>query len=228
MLFVIKSLIAFLLGEYIMNVKVILSIVITLTLNASPYDDKYVKAKTPLPTKQKPNIESIPPATQQVNPTRVKKISIKDATIEAINNLRSKPQICSSKPVRPLIWNPYFYEIAKEHSIDMAVNGKVQHDGSGKETDLTAKKLGLKRGSKFYERVNQKIGSRDLLSGELVIATSKEFYKTPKEILNYWINQPKSCKVIMDPRFSDVALSKVISNKNGKAYWTLLLVGKRQ
>jgi len=211
-----------------MKKRLILLISATLLLNASPYDDKFEKAKTEIKNTQAPAIESAPPATQQIPSTPVKKISIKDATINAINKLRSQPQICSSKPVRALIWNPYFYQIAKEHSIDMAVNGKVQHDGFGGETDLTAKKLGLKRGSKFYERVNQKIGSKDLLSGELVIATSKEFYKTPKEILNYWINKPKDCKVIMDPRFSDVALSKVISNKNGKAYWTLILVGKRQ
>ena len=212
-----------------MKKRLILLISATLFLSASPYNDKFEKAKTAIENTQVPAIKSSPATTQQIPPSKpVKKISIKDATIKAINKLRSQPQICSSKPVRPLIWNPYFYEIAKEHSIDMAVNGKVQHDGFGGETDLTAKKLGLKRGSKFYERVNQKVGSRELLSGELVIATSKEFYKTPKEILNYWINRPKDCKVIMDPRFSDVALSKVISNKNGKAYWTLLLVGKRQ
>ncbi len=206
---------------------IILFAMTSLALYASPYEDKFEKAKNS-PNTQTPTIESAQPVIHQAQPKPIKKVSIKDATIEAINKLRAQPQICSSKPVRPLIWNPYFYEIAKEHSIDMAVNGKVQHDGFGGETDLTAKKLGLKRGSKFYERVNQKIGSRELLSGELVIATSKDFYKTPKEILNYWINKPKDCKVIMDPRFSDVALSKVISNKNGKAYWTLILVGKRE
>jgi len=210
---------------------VFLFFLISLFLYSSPYDDKFEKAKRVIENNQSQSIESAPPATpitQQIQPVPVKKISIKDATMEAINKLRTSPQICSSKPVRPLIWNPYFYNIAKEHSIDMAVNGKVQHDGFGGETDLTAKRLGLKRGSKFYERVNQKVNSKELLSGELVIATSKEFYQTPKDILKYWINQPKYCKVIMDPRFSDVALSKVISNKNNKAYWTLLLVGKRE
>jgi len=161
------------------------------------------------------------------NISKEKKLTISQATIEAINSVRAKDQICS-KSVKPLRWNPTLYQRAKEHAIDMAVTGKLQHTGSGTKTDVTAKTLGLKRGSYFYERVNQKVNGKTLYSGELIIRTNKEALQTPKEVIEYWIKRPSDCKVIMDPNFSDVALAKVISNKDNKAYWTLLLAGAKK
>ncbi len=152
------------------------------------------------------------------------KLTISEATLKAINDVRSKPQICS-QPVSPLRWNPVLYRYAKEHSIDMALNHMLSHVGSGKESDKTAKRLGLKRGSFFYERVNQKANNKDLYSGELIIRTDTASLKSPKELINYWVQRPKDCKVIMDSKFSDVALAKVVSNVDKKAYWTLLLAG---
>jgi len=154
------------------------------------------------------------------------KLTISQATIKAINEARSKRQICS-EPVNPLRWNQTLYKYAKEHTVDMAVTKKLSHDGSGTATDITAKVLGLKRGSHFYERVNQKVNDKTILSGELVIRSDINSLKNPKELINYWIKIPNDCKVIMDPRFSDVALAKVVDNKNKKAYWTLLLAGSR-
>jgi len=156
-----------------------------------------------------------------------KKITIKEATLKAINSLRQSNQICA-KATKPLIWNKELYNVTKEHTVDMAANNLLSHEGSGKETDLTAKRLGLSRGSHFYERVNQKKDSKEILSGELVVSVAANSYKTPKAVLNYWINRPNDCKVIMDSRFSDVALSKVINTKNGRAYWTLMLAGRNK
>lgn len=156
-----------------------------------------------------------------------KKITIKEATIKVINSLRQSNQMCA-KATTPLVWNQALYTVTKEHTVDMASNNLLSHDGSGKDTDITAKRLGLNRGSHFYERVNQKKDSKKILSGELVVSVSANSYKTPKAVLNYWINRPNDCKVIMDPRFSDVALSKVINIKNGRAYWTLMLAGSNK
>ena len=156
-----------------------------------------------------------------------KKITIKEATIKVINSLRQSNQMCA-KATTPLVWNQALYTVTKEHTVDMASNNLLSHDGSGKDTDITAKRLGLNRGSHFYERVNQKKDSKKILSGELVVSVSANSYKTPKAVLNYWINRPNDCKVIMDPRFSDVALSKVINIKNGRAYWTLMLAGRNK
>ena len=156
-----------------------------------------------------------------------KKITIKEATLKAINALRTKNQICA-KATKPLIWNEALYKVTKEHTVDMAANSMLSHDGSGKDTDLTAKRLGLSRGSHFYERVNQKVNSKAILSGELVVSVAANSYKSPKKVLNYWIQRPNDCKVIMDPRFSDVALSKVINTKTGRAYWTLMLAGRNK
>ena len=155
------------------------------------------------------------------------KLTISEATLLAVNSARIKPQVCA-KPTKQLKWNQGLYQVAKEHSIDMAVNGKLSHNGSGTKTDVTAKRLKLKRGSFFFERVNQKPYSKELLSGELVIRSDTKSLKSPKDLIQYWIKKPKDCKVIMDSRFTDVALAKVISNKDNKAYWTLMLMGPRK
>ncbi len=165
---------------------------------------------------------SITPMPQMAN-----KLTIEQATLKAINEARSKNQICS-KAVKPLRWNKTLYYRAKEHTIDMVVTKMLKHNGSGQATDKTAKKLGLNRGSFFYERVNQKIEDKTLYSGELIIRTSESTLKSPKELINYWIKRPNDCKVIMNTTFSDVALAKVISNTDNRAYWTLLLAGAKK
>ena len=156
-----------------------------------------------------------------------KKLTIAKATIAAINDVRSKKQICSN-PTTPLKWSEELYNIAKEHSIDMASNNMLSHEGSGGEYDLTAKKLGLKRGSHFYERVNQEKDSKKYLSGELVVRTGQNSFYSPKDVINYWVKINKDCKIIMDSRFSEVGLSKVISKKDNKVYWTLVLRGLKK
>ena len=172
-------------------------------------------------------IKSANAATTVVAKKPTKKISIKDATMKAINAIRTSNQACA-KATTPLIWNEALYNVTKEHSVDMAANSMLSHDGSGKNTDLTAKRLNLKRGSHFFERVNQKVNSKEILSGELVVSVAANSYKSPKAVLNYWIHRPNDCKVIMDPRFSDVALSKVLNTKTGRAYWTLMLAGRHK
>lgn len=164
--------------------------------------------------------------TLQAHSTQGKR-TIKEATMGAINLVRSHSQICA-KATTPLQWNPRLYELAKEHSIDMAVTGKLQHNGSGTKTDTTALNLQLHRGSFFYERVNQKAASKAILSGELLIRTDLNSLQSPRTLIDYWIKRADDCKIIMDPRFSDVAIAKVISNKDHRAYWTLLLSGARK
>ena len=161
---------------------------------------------------------------QQINR---KKLSIKEAALKAINSVRIHPQICS-KGTTPLQWSPHLYNMAKEHSIDMAVTGLLQHNGSGTKSDVTAIRLKLNRGSFFYERVNQKVDSKNLYSGELIIRTTLDTLTSPKSVIDYWIKDPKDCQLIMDPNFTSFAMAKVISNKDNRAYWTLLLAGKRK
>jgi len=176
--------------------------------------DSFQKAATPAP--------AATPTAQ-----KARKLTIQEAATKAVNSVRTHPQICS-KATTPLRWNKHLYNMSKEHSIDMAVTGLLQHNGSGTATDVTAKRLNLKRGSYFFERVNQKVDSKNLFSGELVIRTSLESLSSPKTVISYWVKDPKNCKLIMDPRFTDFAMAKVISNKDNRAYWTLLFAGKRK
>jgi len=177
--------------------------------------DKFEKAKTVISAKR---------VSQK---TASKKLTIAEATLKAINEVRIKQQTCAPA-TKMLRWNVRLYSFAKEHSIDMAVSKKLSHNGSGTKTDLTAQRLGLKRGSHFYERVNQQKDSQTIFSGELIIRSGVSSLRSPKELIAYWVKNPKDCKVIMDSRFSDVALAKVISNKDQKSYWTLLFAGVRK
>jgi len=208
-----------------MKVAFISSILIASTLSYGAYGDKFERADTAMNLAN----ATVQTATNQTPMPQVKqvKISIKDATLKAINRIRTTNQFCA-KATRPLIWNEGLYQVTKEHTIDMAANNMLKHDGSGSQTDVTAQNLRLNRGSHFYERVNQRENSKKILSGELVVAVSQNSYQTPRDILYYWINRPNDCKVIMDPRFSDVALSKVINKKTGRAYWTLMLAGRNK
>ena len=202
-----------------MKLSYLYSLVALVTVINAANGDKFEKASTA--------IKSASAVTTTNESKPAKKITIKDATLKAINALRTTNQACA-KATKPLIWNEALYKVTKEHTVDMAANSMLKHDGSGKDTDLTAKRLGLSRGSHFYERVNQKVNSKEILSGELVVSVAANSYKSPKAVLNYWIHRPNDCKVIMDPRFSDVALSKVINTKTGRAYWTLMLAGRNK
>ena len=205
-----------------MRIKILLSsALVVATLGAQNFQntkDNFKKAVQQ--SKQTQSVNSLEKSSNH-------KLTIAEATLLAVNSTRIKPQICA-KATTQLRWNKGLYQIAKEHSIDMAVSGKLSHNGSGTKTDITATRLNLKRGSFFFERVNQKPNSKDLLSGELVIRSDATALKSPKDLIKYWITKPKDCKVIMDPRFTDVALAKVISNKDNKAYWTLMLMGARK
>ena len=207
-----------------MHKKSLLLAVIALSLvNANTLND--IKEKVQNLDTQTPVIIQKDPlnnSTQKNN-----KLTIAQATLKAINSVRVKNQTCA-KATKALRWNPALYKKTKEHSIDMAVTNRLSHVGSGTQTDITAINLGLQRGSKFYERVNQKKDSKKILSAELIIRTEKSSLKSPRDLINYWISKPNDCKVIMDSRFSDVALAKVISNKDNKAYWTLMLIGNQK
>ena len=205
-----------------MRIKILLSsALVVATLGAQNFKNtKDNFKKTVQQSKQTQSVDSLEKSSNH-------KLTIVEATLLAVNSTRIKPQICA-KATTQLRWNKGLYQIAKEHSIDMAVSGKLSHNGSGTKTDITATRLNLKRGSFFFERVNQKPNSKDLLSGELVIRSNATALKSPKDLIKYWITKPKDCKVIMDPRFTDVALAKVISNKDNKAYWTLMLMGARK
>ena len=202
----------------------LLSLIFSVALSASNIQttkDEFKKAIKKTELKQTTTSSNTPNSTQIR-----KKLTIADATLLSVNSLRTTPQICS-KATTKLRWNKGLYQVAKEHSIDMAVNQKLSHDGTGTQHDTTAQRLGLKRGSHFYERVNQKENSKEILSGELVTRSNVSL-KSPKDLLNYWIARPEDCKVIMDNRFTDIALAQVISNKDNKTYWTLMLIGPRK
>jgi len=79
--------------------------------------------------------------------------NIKQEYLDVINAARSVEQDCGTKGIKPaadpLIWNDKLYSAAYEHSEDMVESNTFSHNGSGTNSDWTAKILSLSDGSTF-------------------------------------------------------------------------------
>jgi len=169
--------------------------------------------------------------TQVISQKKAKAIIInpqeyKNGFLRAINSFRKSTKCGETAP--PLRWNKKLYEAALEHSIDMAYNQVVSHDGSGSISDKTSTDLKLKRGSFFFERVKHAGYKQKSAVAELIFRSKKSNFKDPKELIRFWSSRAQDCKAIKNPNFVDVALAKVVNLKDNKAYWTLILAGPKE
>jgi len=140
--------------------------------------------------------------------------------LKAINIARSEARDCHDGlgligPSRPLSLNDELYTSAYEHSNDLAQSNTFSHKGSGTEYDITGYNLG--RESLFYERieahgyVNYKIVGENIAGGQQSI----------DEVMKAWLNSPKHCANIMNPRYKEVGIAIVTkSDSEYGIYWT--------
>ena len=150
-----------------------------------------------------------------------------------MNYLRLLPINCGDVqgPATALVWDETLVNAAQEHSSDMAENNFLSHNGSFKQSDITAYNLGLTKGSTPKERaknsgfdgkrlheniiktlaVNGEIGDDDLIVG-----------------VEKLLNSEEGCRSIMDSYMERVGIAKAISEIDGKnyIYWTQLLGAK--
>jgi len=134
----------------------------------------------------------------------------KEAYIEAVNSARADEQNCGGtvyKSTSPLKWSNALYKSSYEHAQDMNKNSMLEHDGSGKSSDWTAKDLGLNRGSEFDERVIHN-GYKHLTKVSENIARGSSL-NTAQKVVDAWLKSPSHCATLMDPKVKDFGMAKV-------------------
>ena len=134
----------------------------------------------------------------------------KEAYIEAVNSARADEQNCGGtvyKSTSPLKWSNALYKSSYEHAQDMDKNSMLEHDGSGKSSDWTAKDLGLNRGSEFDERVIHN-GYKHLTKVSENIARGSSL-NTAQKVVDAWLKSPSHCATLMDPKVKDFGMAKV-------------------
>ena len=149
----------------------------------------------------------------------IEKITKKDLLI-AINNARNQQIDCNDGlglvgPFLPLTWSNELFAAAYEHSNDLSKSNTFSHDGSGTHYDITGANLNKK--SSFIERI-QTNGYSDYRSIGENIAVG---YSDLRTSIQAWLNSPKHCSNIMNPKFQEMAIAISINQESDfKVYWT--------
>lgn len=138
--------------------------------------------------------------------------------LAVVNEMRSKTRKCGNTvymAARPLQWNDRLYKASYEHSKDMASCSHFSHNGSGTQSDWTAKKQKQGRCSSFVNRIenNGYIRHRGISENIAYGAKSIEM------VMQQWIDSKGHCKNIMNPLYTEVGIAVVVS-ENGTYYWT--------
>ena len=169
-------------------------------------------------------------STEQNASLPQKSKSIEAQMLEIVNNMRTKGASCSA-PTTPMYWNQNLALAAAAHSKDMAVNKFVRHIGSGTITDPAKSDIGM--GSTFIDRI--KFYKYPVVTGSLVgenitrlsIKTtgSPDFIKNFKRGLEVIYKDEAHCKILMNPRFTDVAAQMY---KSDGSYYFAIEFGERK
>jgi uncharacterized protein YkwD len=159
--------------------------------------------------------------SQQVQPFPAPSISEadKNAFLNAINQARATGRYCGTyyaPAVSPLEWDDGLYAAAYEHSQDMAATGYYEHEGSGTETDYSAKALGLDGGSDVLDRigVNTANSTRDFRNYGDAMENIASRNTSLDAVMNGWLASDGHCGAIMRDTSKYVGMAKV-----GR-YWT--------
>ncbi|MCG8517846.1 MAG: CAP domain-containing protein [Pseudomonadales bacterium] len=130
----------------------------------------------------------------------------------SLNQARSQARDCGDErhPTAPAL--TYSCEIAPAalaHSIDMATNNFFSHTGSD--------------GLKASQRVDA-TGYQWRVVGENIAAG----YHDVDSVMAGWLESPGHCRNIMDPRFEEVAVERVLAeNADYSSYWTQVFATPR-
>lgn len=159
--------------------------------------------------------------------------SDKQDYLNAINNARATQQDCGTEDIKPavhpLVWNDTLYSAAAEHSVDLAAwnNGvtteteastRFSHDGSGTESDWTAQKQELGRGSTTRERVENSGYSWQAFGENIAAGTATD---TAVDAVQQWLNSPPHCANLMSSDYTEVGMATVEdANSFYINYWT--------
>lgn len=126
-----------------------------------------------------------------------------DEVLVLTNEERSAGATCgdtSYPPADPLQSDTRLREAARCHSVDMAENNFVGHEGSD--------------GSDVSDRVDE-TGYQWLLVGENVASGQM----TPQQVVDGWMDSPGHCENIMDPDFEDLGVGYVYEDDDDLDYY---------
>jgi uncharacterized protein YkwD len=139
--------------------------------------------------------------------------------LKAINQARSKARDCHDGlgivgPSQPLSLDDRLYLSAYEHGQDLAYSHTFSHEGSGTEYDITGYDLG--KASLFYERIEAQGYVDYKIVGENIAGGHNSIDK----VMKAWLDSPKHCTNIMNPKFSQVGIAIVIDKDSEYGiYW---------
>ena len=146
--------------------------------------------------------------------------TLKQDFLDAINDARAHDQDCGTEGVfsatTALTWSDELYNATYEHSKDMAESNTFDHDGSNTDTDITATKNSLGRGSHPHERVKYN-GYSYSITGENIAAGQT----TLAQVIAGWIDSDGHCANLMNPQYKNAGMSYY--KKDGSTYthyWT--------
>ncbi len=121
------------------------------------------------------------------------------AVIDLTNAERKKAERKKDeKELLPLKMNPQLMEAARKHAENMAVQDKLDHKLDDKEPVDRTKAVGYK--SEFV--------------GENIAWNQK----TPKQVLESWMNSEGHRENILRPEYTEIGVA-VAKNKKGEPYW---------
>lgn len=138
--------------------------------------------------------------------------------LDAVNRMRAKPRRCGNKvyaAAKPLQWDDTLYKAAYEHSKDMAMCCHFSHEGSGRESDWTAKAQSLGRCSSFVNRIENNGYTKHRTVAENIAYGAN----TLEGVMRQWIGSEGHCRNIMNPLFTDFGMAKAAAS-DGRYYWT--------
>lgn len=139
-------------------------------------------------------------------------LSMQQTTLALINEARSIARQCGAEAyavAEPLAWNAQLLLAAERQSTDMAVHNFFSHSGSD--------------GSDVSTRTTE-AGYAWTTVGENIAAGQK----TAQRVIAGWLNSPGHCRNLMEPAFTDVAVSCVEHSQSDYGdYWTNVLAAPR-
>ena len=136
----------------------------------------------------------------------------KERMLSLINRARMSSRNCGYKiytQAGPVSWNPTLARAALDHSVDMATENFVSHNGSD--------------GKEVSDRV-EAVGYSWITVGENISAGREN----SQEVVAAWLQSPVHCEIIMTQSFTEIGAA-CFHNKDTKykTFWTVVFGSPR-
>ena len=139
--------------------------------------------------------------------------------LDAVNNARAQQQDCGQYGIKPAVsalsWSDKLYKAAYTYNYDMVHGNAWHHVGSNTDSDIVAKNLHLGRGSTMRDRIEY-YNYDFYYIGENIAKGQQNV----NAVIHAWLDSDGHCKNMMDPHFTELGMSLMLSNDKYGKYWT--------